>query len=57
MNFDAEVEIARTFYPCFDPASDGKAIEAGVDFNGFKALLTIPLEGGRYTLVPEIAVA
>jgi len=57
MNFNAEVEIARTFHPCFNPASDWKAVEAGVNFNRVKALLTIPLERGWYSLVPEIAIA
>jgi len=57
MNFNAEVKIARTFYPGFNPASDRKAVEAGVNFNSVKALLTIPLERGWYAFVPEIAIA
>ena len=57
MNFDAEVEVGWTFYPCFNPASDWKAVEAGVDFNRVEALLTIPLERGRYALIPKIAIA
>jgi len=57
VNLDAEVETGWTFYPCFNPASDWKAVEAGVDFNRVEALFTILLERGRYALVPKIAVS
>ena len=57
MNLDAEVEAGWTFYPCFNPASDWKTVEAGVDFNRVEALFTIPLERGRYAFIPKIAVA
>jgi len=57
LDFNVEVKTVRTFYPCFDPASDWKAVEAGVDFNRVKALLTIPLERVWYTFVPEVAIA
>jgi len=57
VNFDAEVEVGWAFYPCFNPAFNGKAVEAAVDFNRVEALLAIPLERGRYALIPKIAVA
>jgi hypothetical protein len=57
VNLDAEVETSWTFCPCFNPASYWKTVEAGVDFNRVEALFTMPLERGRYALIPKIAIA
>ena len=57
MNLDVEAEAGWTFYPCFNPASDWKTLEVGVDFNRVEALFAIPLERGMYAFIPKIAVA
>jgi len=37
--------------------SKRKAVEASIDFDGFKALVTIPLEGSGHALVPKVTIS